>query len=155
MTAGSSADCDAGIRDGRISQIGGSPRGRCELDARSALVLPGGLELPVRLSSPEPPHPGVPARADDFASGSRAAIAGGVTTSGNMTFPGDGQSLREALDRDQADARDSAAADYVLHPVVDSPSPPPRQTISTPILRGYSCNRFQHRAATAQRLFPS
>ena len=78
VTAGSSSDFDTGIRDGRISQIGGSPRGRSELDARSALVLPGGLDMPVRLSSPEPPQAGVPARVDDFASGSRAAIAGGL-----------------------------------------------------------------------------
>ena len=39
VTAGSSSDFDTGIRDGRISQIGGSPRGRSELDARSALVV--------------------------------------------------------------------------------------------------------------------
>jgi dihydropyrimidinase len=122
-TAGSSAECDLGISEGRISQIGGSLRGRREIDATGALVLPGGLDMHVHLSSPEPARPGVPAWVDDFASGSAAAIAGGVTTIGNMTFPGDGQSLRQALDRDLKAASGTAAVDYVLHAVLADPSP--------------------------------
>ena len=123
VTAGSSAECDLGISDGRISQIGGSLRGRTEIDAAGALVLPGALDMHVHLSSAEPPEPGVPAWVDDFASGSAAAIAGGVTTIGNMTFPAEGQSLRQALARDLGAARGTAAVDYVLHPVLNDPSP--------------------------------
>src|ERR1022692_735853 len=123
VTAGSSAQCDLGVSEGRISQIGGSLRGRREIDATGALVLPGGLDMHVHLSSPEPPEPGVPAWVDDFASGSAAAIAGGVTTIGNMTFPGEGQSLHAAVARDLTAARDTATVDYVLHPVLASPSP--------------------------------
>ena len=122
VTAGSSAECDLGISAGRISQIGGSPRGRTELDATGAIVAPGGIDMHVHLSSSEPPEPGAPDWVDDFASGSAAAIAGGVTTIGNMTFPLAGQSLQQALARDLAAARDTAAVDYVLHPVLDSPS---------------------------------
>jgi len=123
VTAGGSGECDLGISAGRISQIGGTPRGRREIDATGALVLPGGVDMHVHLSSSDPPEPGVPAWVDDFGSGSRAAIAGGVTTVGNMTFPADGQSLRQALARDLASARDTAAVDYVLHAVMTSPSP--------------------------------
>ena len=123
VTAGSSGECDLGISEGRISQVGGSLRGRREIDAAGALVLPGGLDMHVHLSSPEPAEPGVPGWVDDFASGSAAAIAGGVTTIGNMTFPGDGQSLRQALARDLNAAQDTAAVDYVLHPVMSTPSP--------------------------------
>ncbi len=122
VTAGSSAECDVGISGGRISQLGGSLRGRREIDAAGALVLPGGLDMHVHLSSPEAPEPGVPAWVDDFAVGSRAAIAGGVTTIGNMTFPRDGESLRRALDRDLAAAAAGAAVDYVLHAVLTDPS---------------------------------
>ncbi|MEP7026173.1 MAG: amidohydrolase family protein [Actinomycetota bacterium] len=121
VTAGSSADCDLGITGGRIAQLGGSMRGRRELDASGALVLPGGIDMHVHLSSPEPPELGVPAWVDDFGSGSLAAIAGGVTSFGNMTFPGPGQTLRQALDRDLAAATSSdagSAVDYVLHPVL-------------------------------------
>ncbi|HEY1818411.1 MAG TPA: amidohydrolase family protein [Trebonia sp.] len=123
VTAGSSGECDLGISQGRVSQLGGSMRGRREIDAAGALVIPGALDMHVHLSSPEPAEPGVPAWVDDFGSGSAAAIAGGVTTIGNMTFPGDGQSLRQALDRDLSAARGTAAVDYLLHPVMSSPSP--------------------------------
>ncbi len=123
VTAGSSAECDLGVSEGRISQIGGVLRGRREIDATGALVLPGGLDMHVHLSSPGPAKPGAAAWVDDFASGSAAAIAGGVTTIGNMTFPGDGQSLRQALARDLAAASGTAAVDYVLHPVLAVPSP--------------------------------
>lgn len=123
VTAGSSAECDLGISAGRISQIGGSMRGRTEINATGAFVLPGGLDMHVHLSSPESSEPGVPAWVDDFASGSRAAVAGGVTTIGNMTFPGKCQSLSHALARDLSAASDAAAVDYVLHAVMKSPSP--------------------------------
>jgi dihydropyrimidinase len=122
VTAGGSGLADVGVAGGKIVQLGGSLRGRREIDAAGALVLPGGIDMHVHLTPPEPPEPGVPGWADDFASGSRAAIAGGVTTIGNMTFPWAGQSLREALDRDLAAAA-IAAVDYVLHPVLTEPSP--------------------------------
>ena len=123
MTAGGSAECDVAITDGRISQLGGSPRGRRELDASGALVLPGGLDMHVHLSEPEPPEPGEPAWVDDFGSGSAAAIAGGVTTIGNMTFPPTGDTLHQSLDRDLTAARALAGVDYVLHPVLIDPTP--------------------------------
>jgi dihydropyrimidinase len=117
VTAGATAECDLGISDGTISQLGGSMQGREELDASGALVLPGGLDMHVHLSEPEE-SPGEPAWIDDFESGSAAAIAGGVTTFGNMTFPADGDSLHQSLARDLEAARDMAAIDYVLHPVM-------------------------------------
>jgi dihydropyrimidinase len=123
VTAGSSCGCDLAVRDGKVSQIGGSPRGRRELDATGALVLPGGIDMHVHLSSPAPPEAGVPVWVDDFDSGSAAAIAGGITTIGNMTFPADGDSLNQSLERDLAAARTLASVDYVLHPVLDSPTP--------------------------------
>src|SRR5262249_46677945 len=119
-TAGSSAECDLAVTDGKISQIGGNPRGRRELDASGALVLPGGIDMHVHLSSSEPPEPGEPAWVDDFDSGSAAAIAGGVTTIGNMTFPAAGDSLTQALERDLGAAREQARVDYVLHPVLET-----------------------------------
>ncbi len=117
VTEGAVADCDVSISGGVIVQLGGSMQGAAELDARGALVLPGGIDPHVHLSYPDP-QPAEPGWADDFASGSAAAIAGGVTTIGNMTFPAEGDSLHQALARDLAAARDSAAVDYLLHPVM-------------------------------------
>jgi len=100
--------------------MGGSLRGRRVIDASGALVLPGGVDMHVHLSLSSPPLPGKPTWIDDFSSGSRAAIAGGVTTIGNMTFPWEGQSLSEAIARDLAAAASGAAVDYILHPVLSS-----------------------------------
>ena len=97
-------------------------RGRRELDARGALVLPGGVDMHVHLSQP-PSEPGEPAWVDDFGSGSAAAIAGGITTIGNMTFPPEGLTMRQALDTDDAAASGASAVDYVLHPVLPVPTP--------------------------------
>src|SRR5215469_17148424 len=121
-TAGGSAECDLGVTGGKISQIGGALRGGRELDARGALVLPGALDMHVHLSPP-PHQPGTPTWVDDFGSGSAAAIAGGITTIGNMTFPADGHSLSQSIERDLAAARALASVDYVLHPVLDHPAP--------------------------------
>jgi dihydropyrimidinase len=123
VTAGSSAECDIGVLDGKVVQLGGSLRGRTEIDASGAFVLPGGVDMHVHLSPSSAPVPGAPAWVDDFRSGSRAAVAGGVTTVGNMTFPWEGQSLADAIARDQAAAASAAAVDYVLHPVLLSPTP--------------------------------
>jgi dihydropyrimidinase len=122
VTAGSSAECDLGISDGRISQLGGDLRGHRELDASGAYVLPGGLDMHVHLSPSGPVEPGKPDWVDDFASGSAAAIAGGVTTIGNMTFPVGGDSLPRSLDRDLRAASASASIDYVLHAVMIRPT---------------------------------
>ena len=122
VTAGSSGECDVGVSDGKIAQLGGDLRGRREIDASGAFVLPGGIDMHVHLTLPSPPVAGVPAWVDDFSNGSRAAIAGGVTAVGNMTFPWEGQSLHEAIARDVAAAKNDAAVDFVLHPVLKSPS---------------------------------
>jgi dihydropyrimidinase len=122
VTAGSSGECDVGVLGGKVVQLGGSLRGRREIDASAALVLPGGVDMHTHLSFGSAPAPGAPGWVDDFASGSRAAIAGGITTVGNMTFPWDGQSLSEAIARDLAAAEEDAAVDYVVHPVMLSPS---------------------------------
>ncbi len=123
VAPGRIGDCDVGVAAGRIVQLGGEMAGRRQIDASGALVLPGGIDMHVHLSLPSPPVPGRPAWVDDFATGSRAAIAGGITTVGNMTTPWPGQSLGDALARDLAAAAAGAAVDYVLHPVLTDPSP--------------------------------
>jgi len=122
VNASGSERADVGIGGGVIEQVGGDLRGRREIDAAGLLLLPGAIDAHVHLSSP----PGAPAAGprwvDDFASGSRAALAGGVTTIGNMTFLGPGERPLDGLARDQAAAADQAIADYFCHPVISDPA---------------------------------
>jgi len=62
--------------------------------------------------------PQEPIWVDDFWSGSLAAIAGGVTTIGNMTFALPGESMTAAIAREMAGAAAEAAVDWFLHPVL-------------------------------------
>jgi dihydropyrimidinase len=65
---------------------------------------------------------GVTSWADDFASGSRAAANGGVTTVGNMTFPRPGELPGDTLAPVAAQAKAESIVDFVLHPVLLEPS---------------------------------
>jgi dihydropyrimidinase len=122
VTAGSSGAADVGVLDGRVVQLGGPMHGRREIDASGKLVLPGGVDVHVHLSAPAPAGPDDELWVDDFYSGSLAAIAGGITTVGNMTFQWPGESLADALGRDRASAERDVAVDVLLHPVLTDPS---------------------------------
>src|SRR5205823_880354 len=82
VTAGGSARADVGVADGLVAQIGGEMGAAREIDATGKLLLPGGVDAHVHLSTPSRAADG-PRWVDDFTSGSAAALAGGVTTVGN------------------------------------------------------------------------
>jgi|HubBroStandDraft_5_1064220.scaffolds.fasta_scaffold22693_2 dihydropyrimidinase len=123
VTPGRQEAADIGVRAGRIGRIGGEMQGADELDARGLLVIPGGIDAHVhlvcaalaeRLAALGEPKSWV----DDFWTGSLAAIAGGITTVGNMTFALPGESMTTAIARDMAGAAAEAAVDWFLHPVL-------------------------------------
>ncbi|HEY3955892.1 MAG TPA: amidohydrolase family protein [Streptosporangiaceae bacterium] len=122
--SGHQETADVGVRDGRIAQLGGTMSGRVEVDAAGLLVLPGGIDAHVHLVSAAlneavaAAYPGEPVWVDDFWSGSRAAIAGGITSVGNMTFPLPGETMTAAVERDMAGAAAEAAVDWFSHPVL-------------------------------------
>ena len=124
MTPGHREQADVGIAGGRIAQIGGTMTGAEEIDADGLLVIPGGIDAHVHLMCAAAGRPGgrraagEPVWVDDFWTGSRAAIAGGITTVGNMTFALPGESMTQAVARDMAGARAEAAVDWFLHPVL-------------------------------------
>lgn len=89
VTAGSLATADLGIAGGVVARIGGDMQADAEIEAAGLLILPGGPDAHFNLSIP-PGEMGDPSWVDDFASGSAAALAGGITTLGNMTFPAEG-----------------------------------------------------------------
>lgn len=119
VTADGRFTADIGVVGEKIAQIGGEMRGR-EIDARGKTVMPGAIDAHVHLTMYETPVDGI-AWADDFTSGSHAALAGGVTTVGNMTFLMPEESILGGLEREAALAREDAIADVILHPVIGDP----------------------------------
>ena len=78
VTASDRFTCDIGVRDGRIAMLGhGLPRAAREMDATGLLALPGGVDGHVHLDQPMPDGMRM---ADDFFTGTRAAVCGGTTT---------------------------------------------------------------------------
>ncbi len=114
MTARGSNRADVGTQDGRIVAIGDVPRATRELDATGKLVLPGCVDLHTHLATTPTFTP-----LDDFEHGTRAAIAGGVTTVCSMVYQ-EG-TLRAGIERGLRDARRSLA-DFAFHVVVTDPS---------------------------------
>ena len=102
------------MQDGRIAAIGDVPRASRELDATEKLVLPGCVDLHTHLASTPTFTP-----LDDFEHGTRAAIAGGVTTVCSMVYQ-EG-TLRAGIERGLRDAERSLA-DFAFHVVVTDPS---------------------------------
>src|SRR5271170_3246651 len=128
VTLGHREAVDIGIADGRIAQLGGTMTGAEELAAGGLLAIPGGVDAHTHLA-----HRGLgdrlgfPIWVDDFWSGSRAAIAGGITTIGNMTYPvpddeGTEETPGAAITREMAGAAPEAAVDWFLHPILLHPA---------------------------------
>ena len=123
VSPGSREVADIGVRDGRIVQLGGAMTGLAEVDAGGLLVVPSGIDAHVHLVcaalAAELAELGENQTwVDDFWTGSLAAIAGGITTVGNMTFALPGESMTTAIGRDMAGAAAEAAVDWFLHPVL-------------------------------------
>ena len=146
VTADTVVTADLGISAGVIAQIGGTIEAGRELDARGKLVLPGGVDAHVHLSSP-PDDTSEPRWVDDFATGSAAALAGGITTLGNMTFPADGELPFAALRREAAEAARQTITDLFLHPVLATITPPILDEV--PRLREHGCGSIKFFTAFA------
>lgn len=122
VTAEGQRDADVRIEGETIVEVAPrlEPRGETVLDATDLLVLPGGIDPHAHLSPPW---------ADDFESGSRAALAGGITSIGCMVSPREGETLADALTREEERAGREAIADLFLHPVVRDPGEKTREEL--------------------------
>lgn len=141
VTAGGRAVTDIGIRDGVVAQLGGDMTAGAELDAAGRNVTPGGVDAHVHLTDPirgdEDFH-----WADDFESGTRAAVVGGVTTVGNMSFPPRDGTLADGIRQDDEEARSLSIADYFLHPVLLRPTPENLACIAPLHAEGHTSIKF-------------
>jgi dihydropyrimidinase len=93
VTADRTFKADVLMQNGKIIAIGEGLHGDHEFDATGCYVMPGGIDPHTHL---EMPFMGTYS-ADDFESGTRAALSGGTTMVVDFCLPAPGQSLLEAL----------------------------------------------------------
>ena len=144
VTASSEFVGDVGIQGGKIAQIGGSISAPQTIDATGKLVVPGGVDVHVHfapwgVTEEEALREGG-TTSDDFYSGTQAAVAGGVTSVGNMVYliPHKEPSLLKTLEMAAADAEAKAICDFTNHPVIIDPSPEAIAEIPRLVDEGYT-----------------
>ncbi len=92
VTADLTYKADVRIEGGVITEIGQGLKGGTELDATGCYIMPGGIDPHTHL---EMPFMGTYS-ADNFESGTRAALSGGTTMVVDFVLPGQGQGLMDA-----------------------------------------------------------
>ncbi len=114
INSDSESESDIAVSEGVITEIGHlDPVKYPEykiIDAKGKYIIPGGIDPHVHLELPTPAGPSC----DDFASGSKAAIAGGTTFLIDFVTPSRGQSLMNAL-ASRLKESNKCLVDYTLH----------------------------------------
>lgn len=108
---------DIGLSGGKVAAIGdGLPPENAGkiIDASGKYVLPGGIDVHTHLDMPF----GGTTSADDFETGTRAAVFGGTTTLIDFAIQYKGQSLRKAWDTWMQKASSKAVCDYSFHCII-------------------------------------
>ena len=117
FTDGALRTADIRIVGATIAEIGAGLEARGadteEIDANGLQVLPGGIDPHVHLGG---------IRVDDYTSGSRAALAGGITTISNFVGVADGETPAETLARALPEIEAQSIADVIFHPIVSDPA---------------------------------
>jgi dihydropyrimidinase len=113
VTATDTQRADVLIEGERITMLAESipSNGHATIDASGAYVFPGGVDPHTHLDMPF----GGTVTADDFESGTRAALLGGTTTVVDFALHTRGDSLHNALKTWQAKAAGKACGDYAFH----------------------------------------
>ena len=120
VTAADTLRAEIGIRDGRIVAVAERVADAARtIDASGLLVLPGGIDSHVHIAQPS--GPGI-VMADDFASATRAAAAGGNTCVMPFAVQPRGRSLREAVEAYRALAEGQCHVDVAIHLIVSDPT---------------------------------
>ena len=120
VTASDTIRCDVGISGERIVVLGESLSAAREIDAGGLLVLPGGIDSHVHIAQPS--GPGIE-MADDFASATASAAAGGNTLVLPFALQERGRSLRECVEEYRRKAENECYVDTAFHLIVSDPTP--------------------------------
>ena len=115
-----------------------APAGATVIDAGGCYVLPGGIDPHTHL---EMPFMGTTS-ADDFESGTLAALSGGTTMVVDFCLPGPSQSMLAAY-QDWRHKSEKAAGDYGFHMAVTSWSKDRFDEMET-VVKTYGINTFKH-----------
>jgi dihydropyrimidinase len=105
---------DLYMDDGKITAVGGVYPATKSYDASGCLLFPGFIDAHTHLQM----DVGTTWTADDYASGTAAALAGGTTAILDFATQTRGGSLQDALDTWQGRARGSCSCDYGFHMAV-------------------------------------
>jgi dihydropyrimidinase len=117
VTATDTYAADLAMNGGKIEAIGQNlPRQNATqvIDARGKYVFPGGIDVHTHLDMPF----GGTTSADDFETGTRAALFGGTTTLIDFAIQYKGQRLRTAFDTWMEKAANKATCDYAFHCII-------------------------------------
>ena len=120
VTASDTVRCDVGIKGERIVVLGENLRAQREIDASGLLVLPGGIDSHVHIAQPS--GPGIE-MADDFASATASAAAGGNTMVLPFALQQRGTSLRTCVEDYRRKAENECYIDTAFHLIISDPTP--------------------------------
>jgi dihydropyrimidinase len=151
VTAAGRTEGDLRIRNGAIAEIGRNltaATGARVIDAKGMLVLPGGVDPHVHLT-PTPTATTLKG-ADDYTSGSRAALAGGTTTISNFINQSANADLRTTLADAIEIVRKQAIADVILHVTASDPNTFSPSDVAMLADRGFTLKIFMVRPAFDQ-----
>ena len=150
-------EADVRIRDGKIAEINPnlpSSVGVMEIDAAGMFLIPGGIDPHMHMRGETPTEEasrvsgsttvdGTPISfPENYESGSRASLAGGVTTMGNFVSRQVDEDVGAFLDRNIALVENATIADVFLHVNIGSdPSWVTSETLSTMADRGFTSTK--------------
>jgi dihydropyrimidinase len=151
VTAVGRTEGDLRIRNGTIAEIGpnlNAGAGARVIEAKGMLVLPGGIDPHVHLT---PTRTATTLKgADDYTSGSLAALAGGKTTISNFINQEANTDLQTTLTEAADLVKKQAIADVILHFTASDPTKLSPSDVAMLYDRGFTLKIFLVRPAFDQ-----
>jgi len=133
---------DVLVEDGKISAVGddiGTPSNATVIDAANKFVIPGGIDMNTHL------YRGVNKDievADDFESGTRAALAGGTTMVVDLVIPEKEASLTDTFDEWKKNAEEKACCDFAFTVAIPDMNDGAKEDMEK-LIKEYGVNTFK------------